>query len=153
MSSDMDEIVQEFLVESYEALDRLDGDLLTLERDPNSPDVLASIFRVMHTIKGTCGFLGFQKLERVAHAAESLLGALRDGTLAVNPAIASALLATGDALRQMLGKIERAGTDGDEDFLHLVATLERLRASGGTDAPQHVPATPVAPRKGVAKAK
>jgi two-component system, chemotaxis family, sensor kinase CheA len=153
MSSDMDEIVQEFLVESYEALDRLDGDLLTLERDPNSPDVLASIFRVMHTIKGTCGFLGFQKLERVAHAAESLLGALRDGTLPVNPAIASALLATGDALRQMLGNIERTGNDGDEDFLHLVATLERLRASGGTDAPTHVPATPVAPRKGVAKAK
>src|SRR5262245_10357068 len=153
MSSDMDEIVQEFLVESYEALDRLDGDLLTLERDPNSIEVLASIFRVMHTIKGTCGFLGFQKLERVAHAAESLLGALRDGTLAVNPAIASALLATGDALRQMLGNIERAGSDGDEDFLHLVATLERLRASGGADAPQHVPATPVAPRKGVAKPK
>ncbi len=153
MSGDMDEIVQEFLVESYEALDRLDGDLLTLERDPNSTEVLASIFRVMHTIKGTCGFLGFQKLERVAHAAESLLGALRDGTLAVNPAIASALLNTGDALRQMLGKIERAGNDGDEDFLHLVATLERLRASGGTDAPQHVPATPVAPRKGITKVK
>ncbi len=148
MSSDMDEIVQEFLVESYEALDRLDGDLLTLERDPNSPDVLASIFRVMHTIKGTCGFLGFQKLERVAHAAESLLTALRDGTLAVNPAITSALLSTGDALRQMLAAIERAGNDGDEDFLHLVATLERLRASGGTDAPTHVPATPVRPKGG-----
>ena len=147
MSSDMDEIVQEFLVESYEALDRLDGDLLTLERDPSSPDVLASIFRVMHTIKGTCGFLGFQKLERVAHAAESLLGALRDGTLAVNPAITSALLSTGDALRQMLASIERTGNDGDEDFLHLVDTLERLRSSGGTDAPTHVPATPVAPRK------
>src|SRR5262249_40557793 len=95
----------------------------------------------------------FQKLERVAHAAESLLGALRDGTLAVNPAIASALLTTGDALRQMLGNIERAGNDGDEDFLHLVATLERLRASGGTDGAQPGPATPVAPRKGVAKAK
>ena len=53
----------------------------------------------------------------------------------------------------MLGKIERTGNDGDEDFLHLVATLERLRASHGTDAPKHVPATPVAPRKGVAKAK
>src|SRR4051794_15722719 len=151
MSSDMDEIVQEFLVESYEALDRLDGDLLTLERDPNSGEVLASIFRVMHTIKGTCGFLGFQKLERVAHAAESLLGAVRDGTLAANPATASALLATGDALRQMLAKIERTGNDGDEDFLHLVATLERLRASGGTDAPMHVPATPAAPRRSIAK--
>ena len=147
MSSDMDEIVQEFLVESYEALDRLDGDLLALERDPNSPDVLASIFRVMHTIKGTCGFLGFQKLERVAHAAESLLGGLRDGTLAVNPAITSALLSTGDVLRNLLGKIERSGNDGDQDFLHLVDTLERLRSSGGTDAPTHVPATPAAPRK------
>ena len=135
MSSDMDEIVQEFLVESYEALDRLDGDLLALERDPNSPDVLASIFRVMHTIKGTCGFLGFQKLERVAHAAESLLGGLREGTLAVNPAITSALLSTGDVLRNLLGKIERSGNDGDQDFLHLVDTLERLRSSGGHRRP------------------
>ena len=89
MSGDMDEIVQEFLVESYEALDRLDGDLLALERDPGSKEVLASIFRVMHTIKGTCGFLGFPKLERVAHAAESLLGGLREGSLVVTPPIAS----------------------------------------------------------------
>ena len=143
----MDEIVQEFLVESYESLDRLDGDLLALERDPHSKDTLASIFRVMHTIKGTCGFLGFSRLERVAHAAESLLGGLRDGALEVNPPIASALLATGDALRQMLSNIERTGNDGDEDFLHLVATLERLRASGGTSANQRIPVTPPTPHK------
>ncbi len=148
MSDDeMGEIVQEFLVESYEALDRLDADLLALERDPTSRDVLPSIFRVMHTIKGTCGFLGFPKLERVAHAAESLLGALRDGSLEVTPPITSALLATGDALRQLLGQIERSGTDGDDDFLHLVATLERLRASDGQMAPQRVPQTPLAPAK------
>ena len=147
MSNDMDEIVQEFLVESYESLDRLDGDLLALERDPHSKDTLASIFRVMHTIKGTCGFLGFSRLERVAHAAESLLGGLRDGALEVNPPIASALLATGDALRQMLSNIERTGNDGDEDFLHLVATLERLRASGGTSANQRIPVTPPTPHK------
>ena len=147
MSNDMDEIVQEFLVESYESLDRLDGDLLALERDPHSKDTLASIFRVMHTIKGTCGFLGFSRLERVAHAAESLLGGLRDGTLEVNPPIASALLATGDALRQMLSNIEQAGNDGEEDFLHLVATLERLRASGGVSANQRIPVTPPTPRK------
>jgi len=152
MGSDMDEIVQEFLVESYEALDRLDGDLLALERDPNSRDVLASIFRVMHTIKGTCGFLGFHKLERVAHAAESLLGGLRDGALEVSPPIASSLLNTGDALRQMLAHIERAGNDGEEDFLHLVATLERLRASGGTDVPTRVPVVPAAPRTSSAAA-
>ena len=146
-NDDMDEIVQEFLVESYESLDRLDGDLLALERDPHSKDTLASIFRVMHTIKGTCGFLGFSRLERVAHAAESLLGGLRDGALEVNPPIASALLATGDALRQMLNNIERTRNDGDEDFLHLVATLERLRASGGTSANQRIPVTPPTPRK------
>ena len=146
MSNEMDEIVQEFLVESYESLDRLDGDLLALERDPNSKDTLASIFRVMHTIKGTCGFLGFPRLERVAHAAESLLGGLRDGTIEVNPPIASALLATGDALRQMLSNIEQAGTDGDEDFLHLVATLERLRASGGSSRSPTHPRHPRRPR-------
>ncbi|MEP6759289.1 MAG: chemotaxis protein CheA [Actinomycetota bacterium] len=146
MSNDMDDIVQEFLVESYESLDRLDGDLLALERDPRSKDTLASIFRVMHTIKGTCGFLGFSRLERVAHGAESLLGGLRDGTIQVNPAIASSLLATGDALRQMLSNIERDGNDGEEDFLHLVATLERLRASAGASAPARIPTTPPSPR-------
>jgi len=142
----MDEIVQEFLVESYEALDRLDKDLLTLEKDPSSKETVQSIFRVMHTIKGTCGFLGFTKLERVAHAAESLLGEVRDGTLAVSPPIASALLTTGDALRMMLGRIEADGNDGEEDYLHLVATLERLRASGGSAAPKRVPVIPNTPR-------
>src|SRR5262245_14989917 len=112
VSNEMDEIVQEFLVESYEALDRLDKDLLTLEKDPSSKETVQSIFRVMHTIKGTCGFLGFTKLERVAHAAESLLGEVRDGSLEVTPPIASALLTTGDALRTMLGSIERDGNDG-----------------------------------------
>ena len=148
MSSDMDEIVQEFLVESYEALDRLDGDLLALERDPNSPDVLASIFRVMHTIKGTCGFLGFQKLERVAHAGESLLGGLRDGTFAVNPAITSALLSTGDVLRQICSARSSApATTATKTSCTSWTRSSACAASGGTDAPTHVPATPVAPRK------
>jgi two-component system chemotaxis sensor kinase CheA len=145
VNDDMGEIVQEFLVESYEALDRLDRDLLELEKDP-SKETLQSIFRVMHTIKGTCGFLGFAKLERVAHAAESLLGALRDGTLALSPQIASALLTTGDALRTMLGLIEQTNADGDEDYLHLVATLERLRVSGGANGPTRVPIVPPSPR-------
>jgi two-component system, chemotaxis family, sensor kinase CheA len=146
----MDEIVQEFLVESYEALDRLDADLLALEKDPSSKETLQSIFRVMHTIKGTCGFLGFSKLERVAHAAESLLGDLREGSLAVSPPIASALLTTGDALRTMLGLIERTGADGEEDYLHLVATMERLRHPGGAAGPQRVPSVLPVPRKGPA---
>jgi two-component system, chemotaxis family, sensor kinase CheA len=126
---EMDEIVAEFLVESYESLDRLDHDLLALERDPESRDVLASIFRTMHTIKGTCGFLGFLKLERIAHAAESLLAGVRDGSMAITPQTAGVLLATGDVLRLILRQIEVSGTDGDDDHDALVADLERLRVA------------------------
>ena len=127
MPGEMDEILAEFLVESYESLDRLDRDLLALERDPGSRDVLASIFRTMHTIKGTCGFLGFLKLERIAHAAESLLAGVRDGSLAITPQTAGVLLATGDVLRLILRQIEVSGIDGDDDHDALVAELERLR--------------------------
>jgi two-component system chemotaxis sensor kinase CheA len=126
---EMDEIVAEFLVESYEGVDRLDRDLLALERDPHSREVLASIFRTMHTIKGTCGFLGFAKLERIAHSAESLLAGLRDGSLSITPQTAGVLLATGDVLRLMLRQIEATGTDGEDDHDPLVEDLASLRGA------------------------
>ncbi|TMK16637.1 MAG: chemotaxis protein CheA [Actinobacteria bacterium] len=137
----MDEIVAEFLVESYESLDRLDRDLLALERDPHSREVLASIFRTMHTIKGTCGFLGFAKLERIAHAAESLLAGLRDGSLSITPQTAGVLLATGDVMRLILRQIEATGTDGEDDHDGLVEDLGRLRGA----PPGVSPAAPPAP--------
>jgi two-component system chemotaxis sensor kinase CheA len=146
----MDEIVAEFLVESIESLDRLDRDLLALEREP-SREVLASIFRTMHTIKGACGFLGFPRLERVAHSAESLLAGLRDGSTSMTPEIAEALLRTGDALRSMLDRIASTGSDGEDGHDDVVGDLERLRA---TPAEAHTtepvaPATPVTrPREG-----
>jgi len=74
-----DDIVREFLVESSENLDLLDRELINLEKDPGNRGMLASIFRTIHTIKGTCGFLGFTKLESVAHVGENLLSKLRDG--------------------------------------------------------------------------
>jgi len=138
---EMDEIVAEFLVESYESLDRLDRDLLALERDPHSREVLASIFRTMHTIKGTCGFLGFAKLERIAHAAESLLAGLRDGSLSITPQTAGVLLATGDVMRLILRQIEATGTDGEDDHDGLVEDLGRLRGA----PPGVSPAVPPAP--------
>src|SRR2546429_9965662 len=95
----MDEIVAEFLVESYESLDRLDRDLLALERDPDAREALASIFRTMHTIKGTCGFLDFAKLERIAHTAESLLAEPRDETTSNNAQTHRIPPATGRDLR------------------------------------------------------
>ena len=141
MPGEMDEIVAEFLVESYESLDRLDRDLLALERDPHSREVLASIFRTMHTIKGTCGFLGFAKLEMIAHAAESLLAGLRDGSLSITPQTAGVLLATGDVMRLILRQIEATGTDGEDDHDGLVEDLGRLRGA----PPGVSPAVPPAP--------
>ena len=112
----MDEIVKEFLVENYENLDRLDSDLVNLEKDPHSKETLGSIFRTIHTLKGTSGFLGFGKLEAVAHVGENLLSKMRDGILTINPEIASALLATVDAVRSMLSQIEATGDPGNQDY-------------------------------------
>src|ERR1700746_3265588 len=102
MSMDDAEMVREFLTESYENLDRLDRELVSLEKDPQNRDALAGVFRTIHTIKGTCGFLGFGKLEKVAHVGENLLAHLRDGQLTLNPAITTALLGMVDAVRQMV---------------------------------------------------
>ena len=107
------EIVTEFLVESHEGLDGLDRDLLTLEQQGADAALLARIFRCVHTIKGTCGFLGFGKLESVTHVGEGLLSRLRDGEITVSPALTAALLALVDATREMLAGIERDGHEGD----------------------------------------
>src|ERR1022692_3660202 len=106
------EVVQEFLVESYENLDRLDREFLVLEENPSDSATLASVFRTVHTIKGTCGFLAFGKLEKVSHVGENLLSRLRDGQLALTPEITSALLAMVDAIREMLSSIERTQGEG-----------------------------------------
>lgn len=124
----MDEIVSDFLVESRENLDRLDQELVSLESDPGSKELLGSIFRTIHTIKGSCGFLGFAKLEKVAHAGENLLSKLRDGVLVLNAEITSALLAMVDAVRRMLNEIQTTEADGDNDYPELLERLKRLQA-------------------------
>ncbi len=124
--SDSD-IVQDFLVESYENLDRLDRELVGLEKNPHDREALASVFRTIHTIKGTCGFLGFTKLEKVAHVGENLLTRLRDGQLTLNPELTTALLGMVDAVRQMLNQIEVSGQEGERDDSVLISTLTRLQ--------------------------
>src|SRR5271169_5236040 len=124
--SDSD-IVKDFLVESYENLDRLDRELVELEKNPEDRDALSSVFRTIHTIKGTCGFLGFNKLEAVAHVGENLLTRLRDRQLVLTPEITTALLQMVDAVRQMLQSIETAGQEGERDDSLLIATLTRLQ--------------------------
>ncbi len=156
---DMDEIVQEFLVESHENLDQLDRDLVTLEQDPGSRELLSSVFRTLHTIKGTSGFLAFGKLESVTHVGESLLARLRDGHMTLTPEFTTVLLEMVDAVRALLADIERSGSEGEADYTPLVGRLEALmdgaRAQGARDdvpaeemdqdlldAPVQVPAPP-----------
>src|SRR5947209_17744420 len=124
--SDDAEIVREFLIESYENLDRLDQDLIALEKDPTNQETLASIFRTIHTIKGTSGFLAFNQLEAVTHVGENLLSLMRDGVLKLDREITTALLTMVDAVRQMLGSIEANGKEGDRDDEELIANLTQL---------------------------
>ncbi|HEY6558918.1 MAG TPA: chemotaxis protein CheA [Polyangiaceae bacterium] len=128
-ASDTDEIVKEFLLESHENLDSLEQDLVGLESEADAAPRIARIFRTIHTVKGTCGFLGFAKLEQLTHTAESLLSRLRDKQLAPNPDIADALLGTVDAVRAMLQAIEATGNDGDSDYTELVARLAALQTA------------------------
>src|SRR6202140_2496429 len=125
--NDDDDIVKEFLVERYENLDRLDRDLVMLEKSPNDREILASVFRPSHTIKGTSGFLAFNKLGAVTHVGESLLGRLRDGQLTLDREITTALLTMVDAARQMLTSIETSGVEGERDDSALIARLTLLQ--------------------------
>ncbi len=123
-SAEDQETIREFLVESHENLSRLDQDLVELEKHPHDTDLLGSIFRTIHTIKGACGFLAFSVLEAITHQAETLLSQLRDGKRELNPALVSLILETVDATRKVLAAIETSGKEGSEHFEDLT---ERLR--------------------------
>ncbi len=140
----MDSIIAEFLAESFENLDLLDQDLVILEKNPDDPEVFSRIFRTIHTIKGTCGFLAFQKLEAVSHAGESLLARLRDGTLKLRPEITTDLLVMIDAVRTILTKIDRSGNEGDDGYTDLIARLQAFEAAeeaAKEGNPEKVPGT------------
>jgi two-component system, chemotaxis family, sensor kinase CheA len=141
---DLAEIIAEFLVESHENLDQLDSDLVALEQDPTSRELLGGVFRTIHTIKGTTGFLGFGHLEALTHAGESLLSKLRDGELRLTAEITDALLMTVDAVRALLAAIEATGQEGDPDHAALIATLTRLQQGGAEPAAASEPPPPAA---------
>ncbi|MDQ6523524.1 chemotaxis protein CheA [Nocardioides sp. LHD-245] len=125
------EIIAEFLVESHENLDQLDRDLVELEREPGSRERLSSIFRTIHTIKGTSGFLALNRLEQLTHVGETLLSRLRDGEVVMTPPIAEGLLSMVDTVRALLDGIERTGRDTDPAIAvdPVVAVLEALLAA------------------------
>ncbi|MGY1770161.1 chemotaxis protein CheW [Blastococcus sp. SYSU D00813] len=145
----LDDIVEEFLVESHENLDQLDTDLVALEQEPNSRERLSSIFRTIHTIKGTSGFLAFNRLEEVTHVGENMLSRLRDGALELTPARTSVLLRMVDTVRSLLASIEATGGEGTVDVSAVVADISAAmedrpaEEAPAAEAPVQAPAAEV----------
>ena len=123
----MDDLTREFLIESQEGLDRMERCLTDLEERPQDTALLAEIFRSVHTIKGTTGFLGFKRLEKLAHSGENLLGLLREGKLTADGAVINALLELLDGLRAILKTIETEANEGKGQDDALIARLDQLR--------------------------
>lgn len=129
----MDDLLNEFLTETRENLEQLDTEIVRLEQNPNDPALLSSIFRMMHTIKGTCGFLGLPRLESVAHAAENVLGMVRDGKLEITPHAVSMILEAIDQIRFLVAVLEESGAEPEGDDKALISSLNQL--ASGADAP------------------
>ncbi|HEY0184780.1 MAG TPA: chemotaxis protein CheW [Rhodopila sp.] len=125
----MDDLLSDFLTETNESLAELDGALLTLERTPDDAETLGFIFRLVHTIKGTCGFLGLPRLERVAHAGENVLGKLRDRTLIVTPDIVTQVLAGIDQIKAIVAALSATGAEPPGDDTALIAALNKVAAN------------------------
>jgi two-component system, chemotaxis family, sensor kinase CheA len=124
----MDSLIKDFIVESTENLDRLDLEFVQLETDPQNAQLLDSIFRTIHTVKGSCGFLGFSKLEALSHAGESLLSQMRAGELLLTQGIADVLLQMVDAIREILSEIEASEAECQQEYGELVERLKQLLA-------------------------
>src|ERR1700722_11858382 len=143
----MDDLLREFLTETGESLDTVDNQLVRFEQDPNNAKILDNIFRLVHTIKGTCGFLGLPRLEALAHAGETLMGKFRDGMPVTSEAV-TLILRSIDRIKEILSGLEATeaepeGTDQDL-IVKLQQMVERGMAAMAAVAPVK-PAIEVAP--------
>src|SRR3954464_9182747 len=125
----MDDLLREFLTETNESLDTVDVELVRFEQEPNNSNILGNIFRLVHTIKGTCGFLGLPRLETLAHAAETLMGKFRDGMPVTGDAV-TLILSTIDRLKEVLGGLEQSEAEPEGDDKDLIGDLERMALAG-----------------------
>ncbi|GAB4147204.1 MAG: chemotaxis protein CheW [Planctomycetaceae bacterium] len=125
-----DDILQEFLAESWENLGQLDTEIVSLEKEPSNAELLASIFRTIHTIKGTCGFIGLTNLGNVAHSAENVLGKMRERELDVTPDAISLVLRAIDVIKELLEGLEATGEEPSSDHSALIAELDHLAENG-----------------------
>ena len=122
----MDDLIAEFLTETAESLEVVDSELVRFEANPNDRKTLDNIFRLVHTVKGTCGFLGLSRLEAVAHAGETLLGRFRDGKLEVTPVAVTLVLHSIDRIKVILAGLEATGNEPDGDDHDLISQLEAM---------------------------
>jgi two-component system chemotaxis sensor kinase CheA len=122
----MDDLLREFLTESNESLAKLDVELVQFEQNPTDEGLLSNIFRLVHTIKGTCGFLGLPRLAAVAHASENVLGKIRDGELKVSPAAISTILESIDQIKMLLEVLEETEAEPSGDDGDLISRLNAI---------------------------
>lgn len=139
----MDDLLSEFLTETAESMDVLDTELIKLEQNPNDQAILSNIFRLVHTIKGTCGFLGLPRLEAVAHASENVLGRIRDGELDVSAGAVSLVLESLDQIKVILKGLEEMEAEPEGDDSDLIQRLNHLAETG------EVPGEGAAPAAGI----
>lgn len=143
----MDDLLQEFLTETGENLDTVDRELVRFEQDPNDRDILRNIFRLVHTVKGTCGFIGLPRLEALTHAAESVIGQFRDGAT-VKPSAVTAILETIDRIKDILAELAEKGQEpeGNDETLigELFALAEHAKGQLKLQPPVDLALDPVA---------
>src|SRR5690349_6170221 len=120
----MDDLLREFLTETGESLDTVDNQLVRFEQEPNNAKILDNIFRLVHTIKGTCGFLGLPRLEALAHAGETLMGKFRDG-MPVTAEAVTLILSSLDRLKAILAELDRNAAEPGGGDADLIGDLER----------------------------
>src|ERR1700694_6157401 len=125
----MDDLLREFLTETNGTLATVDNQLVRFEQDPNNSKILDNIFRLVHTIKGTCGFLGLPRLEALAHAAETLMGKFRDGMPVTGHAV-TLILTTIDRVKEILGQLEATETEPDGSDQDLIDELQAMVERG-----------------------
>ncbi|MCK1545792.1 Hpt domain-containing protein, partial [Bradyrhizobium sp. 179] len=156
----MDDLLREFLTETSESLDTVDNQLVKFEQEPNNAKILDNIFRLVHTIKGTCGFLGLPRLEALAHAGETLMGKFRDGMPVTGQAV-TVILSSIDRIKEILAGLEASEAEPEGNDRDLIDKLEAMveqgmaaMAAGASAAPvaDAPPLVPEAPAAAPAKA-
>src|SRR5437879_1342501 len=138
----MDDLLREFLTETSESLDTVDNQLVRFEQDPSDAKILDNIFRLVHTIKGTCGFLGLPRLEALAHAGETLMGKFRDG-MPVKAEAVTLILSSIDRIKEILAGLEATETEpegADEDLIEKLHAMAEGAAHAAAEAPAVAPA-------------